>query len=266
MNATIRLQDLTMLAGLLGCAMAAAEPAECTLPYTIDNEQGVLYSTDCGITWFPAGEIDGVPASELTSISIDETGSVVVSTDTLGLYASKDGGMTWSHAGPYVSVTASIQYLGGDEAIPAGYPGRFRVTIRNGGTDASTNTTASFAWFRTPIIGPTIGYDYMMRPSQGRCQRTTGPTPDCAFGTIPAGGSVQIDVDGTTQPGKLGLYTLRVWVASEQAAPTMLAEMSKGTSITVLKTGGGAFGWLWLCALAFAAAISAARRRSGRRG
>lgn len=261
------LKIIVALVGILGYGLAAAfEPGDCGLPYSIDKDNGVLYSNDCGYTWFPTGAIEGVPPVELTSVSIDQTGRVIVSTDTMGLYASKDGGMTWTHAGPNVSVTASIQYLGGDEAIPAGHPGRFRVTIRNSGTGASTNTTANFAWFRTPIIGESVSYDYTMRPSQGRCVRSVTPSPDCTLGTIPGGGTVEIDFDGSTEPGRLGWYTLRLWVASDQAAPTMLAESSKGTSITVLETGGGASGALWLLALSCAAVFSAIRRRSGYRG
>lgn len=264
MDRMTELNIIITLASLFCFGVAAgSDAAECASPYAIDNEHGVLYSTDCGLSWFRAGDIPGVPPSELTSVSLDDSGGLVVSTDTLGLFASKDGGMTWSHASPYVSIGAEVRYLGGDEAIPAGQPGRFRVIIRNDGTDASTNTTANFAWFRSPIIGQTVGYDYTMRPSQGHCMRSLTPAPDCTLGTIPAGGAVQIDFDGSTEPGRLGLYTLRLWVASDQAAPTMLAEVTKGTSITVAESGGGAAGWVWLGVLAGVAAISARRRRSG---
>ncbi len=169
-----------------------------------------------------------------------------------------------ANAQGYAGLTVDIEHLGGDESIPAGSPGQFRVTIRNGGPDTSTNTHVWIAWFRTTLTD-TIGYDYSMRPSQGICNVSYTPDPDCYVGMIPVGGSVEIRVDGRTEPGRLSWYTLRVWAGSDQAAKTLLAEYSKGTSVTVAESGGGgALGWLQLLALAGAAVLRRPRKRRGR--
>lgn len=259
-----------LLAMAFLCPSLARPTMQCDLPYALDRDQGVLYSTDCGLNWFPAGEIAGVPSAEMTSVSLEAAGRVVVSTETMGLFASEDGGMTWRRSAPFASLTVEVVDLLHGEAIPAGSPGRFRVIVRNGGPDASTNTTTAFAWFRTPLFGDRISANYSMRPSQGHCSRSLTPEPDCLLGTIPAGAAATIEFDGSTEPRVLGMYTLRVWVASDQAAPTLLAEVSKGTSVTIAESGGGAADWSWLVILAAGAllrvAVNASRRQREYRG
>lgn len=154
----------------------------------------------------------------------------------------------------YSALSVEVVNLHGEDGIPAGQSGRFEIIIRNGGPDASTSTAVSLAWFRSPLFGQTIGYDFSAYPSQGSCSRSITPEPDCWLGTIPVGGEVRIDFHGATEPGVLGWYTLRVWAGSDQAAKTLLAEYSKGTSVTVLESGGGSVGvgglFVLLCASA----------------
>lgn len=159
----------------------------------------------------------------------------------------------------YSALTVEIEYLRGDDGIPAGQPGRFNIVVRNGGPDVSTSTFVNLAWFRSPIIGETIGFDFSAYPSQGSCTRSLTPDPDCRLGTIPVGGEVHIDFHGATKPGVLGWYTLRVWAGSDQAATTLLAEVSKGTSLTVLESGGGAAGVASLLILLGVVAVRRAR-------
>ncbi len=153
-----------------------------------------------------------------------------------------------AHAQGYSALTTDIYYYSGDESIPAGQPGRFRVTINNGGPDISTNTRVWFAWFRSGLSG-TTSHSYAMRPSQGMCSPSYTPDPDCYLQMINVGSQATIEFEGQTEPGRLGWYTLRVWVESDQAAKTMLAEYSKGTSVTVAESGGGSVGWVSIVAL-----------------
>ena len=148
----------------------------------------------------------------------------------------------------YSALTARIHYHGGDDAIPAGQPGRFRVSINNGGPDISTNTRVWFAWFRSGLTSTTT-HSYTARPSQGMCSPVYTPDPDCYLDMLPVGGEATIEVEGQTDAGRLGWYTLRVWVESDQAAKTMLAEFSKGSSVTVAESGGGSLGWAFIVAL-----------------
>ncbi len=161
----------------------------------------------------------------------------------------------------YSALTVEVVNLHGDDGIPAGQPGRFDIVIRNGGPDASTSTIVHLAWFRSPLVGSTIGYDFSAFPTQGWCSRSITPEPDCRLGTIPVGGEVRIDFHGATEPGVLGWYTLRVWAGSDQAATTLLAEFSKGTSVTVLESGGGSAGLVSILALLCVGAIRIIRKR-----
>lgn len=153
-----------------------------------------------------------------------------------------------AHAQGYSALTVDIHYYGGDESIPAGYPGRFRVSISNGGPDVSTNTKVWISWFSSSLTG-TTSQAYTARPNQGMCSPVYTPDPDCYLQVINVGSAATIEVDGHTQPGKLTWYTLRVWVESDQAARTMLAEYSKGSSVTIAESGGGSIGWLFLLGL-----------------
>lgn len=155
----------------------------------------------------------------------------------------------------YSALTVEIDYLHGGGGIPAGRPGRFDIVIRNGGPDTSTSTIVNLAWFRSPLVGETISYDFSAYPSQGSCSRSVTPTPDCNLGTIPVGGEVRIDFHGATEPRVLGWYTLRVWAGSDQAATTMLAEFSKGTSVTVAESGAGSASFAGLFVLLCIGAI-----------
>jgi hypothetical protein len=161
----------------------------------------------------------------------------------------------------YSALTVEVVNLHGEDGIPAGQSGRFEIIIRNGGPDASTATIVSLAWFRSPLFGHTIGYDFSAYPSQGSCSRSITPEPDCRLGTIPVGGEVRIDFHGATEPGVLGWYVLRVWAGSDQAATTLLAEFSKGTSVTVFESGGGVTGILGLLALLCVGAARHMRKR-----
>lgn len=153
-----------------------------------------------------------------------------------------------AHAQSYSALSAHIHYDGGDDGIPAGKPGRFRVSINNGGPDISTNTRVWLAWFRSGVISTTL-HSYTARPSQGMCSPVHTPDPDCYLDMIDVGGEATIEVEGHTDPGRLTWYTLRVWVESDQAAKTMLAEFSKGSSVTVAESGGGSLGWALIVAL-----------------
>lgn len=157
----------------------------------------------------------------------------------------------------YSALSARIHYHGGEDSIPAGTPGRFRVSIDNGGPDTSTNTRVWFAWFRSGLAG-TTSHSYTARPSQGICSPVHTPDPDCYLDMISVGGTATIEVEGQTDPGRLSWYTLRVWVESDQAAKTMLAEFSKGSSVTIAESGGGSFGWPLIVAML---AIASIRRR-----
>ncbi len=161
----------------------------------------------------------------------------------------------------YSALTVEVVNLHGDDGIPAGQSGRFEIVIRNGGPDASTSTAVSLAWFRSPLVGQTIGYDFSAYPSQGSCSRSITPEPDCWLGTIPVGGEVRIDFHGATAPGVLGWYTLRVWAGSDQAAKTLLAEFSKGTSVTVAESGGGSASMASLFVLLCFGAVRIAMKR-----
>lgn len=153
-----------------------------------------------------------------------------------------------AHAQNYSALSAHIHYHGGDNGIPAGKPGRFRVSINNGGPDISTNTRVWLAWFRSDVISTTV-HSYTARPSHGMCSPVHTPDPDCYLDMIDVGGEVTIEVEGHTDPGRLTWYTLRVWAESDQAAKTMLAEFSKGSSVTIAESGGGSLGWALLVAL-----------------
>lgn len=161
----------------------------------------------------------------------------------------------------YSALSVEVVNLHGEDGIPAGQSGRFEIIIRNGGPDASTSTAVSLAWFRSPLFGQTIGYDFSAYPTQGSCSRSITPEPDCWLGTIPVGGEVRIDFHGATEPGVLGLYTLRVWVGSDQAAKTLLAELSKGSSVTVFESGGGAEGIVSLLVLLCVGVVRLTRQR-----
>ncbi len=150
-----------------------------------------------------------------------------------------------AHAQGYSALSVDVYYYGGDESIPAGQPGRFRVTINNGGPGISTNTRVWFAWFRSGLSG-TRSQSYDARPSQGMCSPSYTPDPDCYLQMIEVGRQANIEFAGQTEPGRLGWYTLRVWVESDQAAKTMLAEYSKGSSVTIAESGGGSIGWVFL--------------------
>ena len=78
----------------------------------------------------------------------------------------------------------NIEFLGGDDAIPAGQNGRFKITIRNNGPDPATNTEVRLSWFRTPLVGTRTGYNFTVSSSQGSCVRSLTPEPDCRLGTI----------------------------------------------------------------------------------
>lgn len=241
---------------LAGISEIAMDPFNASLAYAIDAELGVLQSFDGGMTWSSASPVDKVSATDLYRVAVADDGSVRVGTRQGGVYASYDRGTTWAMApgSEYASLGVDITYLGGDDSIPAGQPGRFRVTVRNAGPDTSTNTRVWFAWFRSPAFGQTVGYDYTMNPSQGRCSRSITPEPDCYVGSVGTNSSMQIDFSGSTEPGKLGWYTLRVWVESDQAAKTMLGEFSLGSSITVAESGGGSTG-AWFLLLTAAAVL-----------
>ncbi|MDJ0793988.1 MAG: hypothetical protein QNI98_07060 [Woeseiaceae bacterium] len=166
-----------------------------------------------------------------------------------------------AHAQGYSALSVDVYYYGGDESIPAGQPGRFKVTISNGGPDISTNTRVWFAWFRSGLSAASSQI-YDARPSQGMCSPSYTPDPDCYLQMIDVGSQATIEFAGQTEPGRLGWYTLRVWVESDQAAKTMLAEYSKGSSVTIAESGGGSIGWVFL-ALIFLAGLN---RRLGQGG
>ncbi len=167
------------------------------------------------------------------------------------------------HAEDYSALTANIHYYGGDNNIAAGQPGRFRVSINNGGPEISTNTRVWLAWFRSGLFS-TTGHSYTARPSQGWCSPVHTPDPDCYLDMIDVGSEVTIEVEGHTDPGRLSWYTLRVWVESDQAAKTQLAEFSKGSSVTIAESGGGSLGWTSIVALL--AMFSLRRRDKSRSG
>ena len=81
------------------------------------------------------------------------------------------------------------------------------------------------------------------------CSPVHTPDPDCYLDMIDVGTEATIEVEGQTDPGRLTWYTLRVWVESDQAAKTQLAEFSKGSSVTVAESGGGSFGLVSIAAL-----------------
>jgi len=239
----------------------AIDPFNTSLAYAIDAELGILQSFDAGTSWAPAGTISDVPNRDLYRLAVADDGSVLVGTAQGLVYASYDGGMTWGLApgSEYAAISVDIAYLGGEDSIPAGQPGRFRITLRNAGPDSSTNTRVWIAWFRSPAFGQNVGYDYTMSPSQGRCSRSITPEPDCYVGTIAANNSMQIGFNGSTEPGRLGWYTLRVWIESDQGAKTMLGEYSLGSSITIAESGGGSTSTWFLLLLLASIAL---RRRS----
>ncbi len=165
-----------------------------------------------------------------------------------------------AHAQGYSALTADIHYYGGDESIPAGHPARFRITINNGGPDVSTNTKVWLAWFRSGLSGRT-SHHFTARPSQGMCSYSYTPDPDCYLQMIEVGSQATIEFEGQTEPGKLSWYTLRVWVESDQAAETMLAEYSEGSSVTVAESGGGSVGWVLLVGM-LGVGLAMRRRRA----
>lgn len=171
------------------------------------------------------------------------------------------GVATNANAQGYSALTADIHYHGGDDGIPAGSRGGFRITIDNGGPDFSTNTRVWIAWFRSPAFGSTVGHAYDAQPSQGMCSPVYTPNPDCYLGMIAPGRNVPIEVQGETAAGRLGWYTLRVWVESDTAGKTMLAEHSVGSSVTIAESGGGTLG---LASLLVLLLVGAGRKWSGR--
>lgn len=246
------------------------DPQDPLTAYAVSRDDGVLRSTDGGTTWQIVSEDPPFDSSKLYAVAVAPNGTVLVSLEFDGVYKSNDQGTTWSRSGQApspepppapppapsgaASMTMDIEYLG-EESIPAGRSGRFRIMLKNNGPDPATNTEVWLSWFRTPLAGTRTGYHFTVSSSQGSCVRSITPEPDCRLGTIQPGGVVTIQLSGSTEPEKLGWYTLR---ANAQAVEGGIsAEFSIGTSVTVLDSdsGGGAASWLLLLLLSGVAVI-----------
>lgn len=242
----------------------ALDPAVATSIFAVSWDSGVMQSIDGGNTWMPAKQIPGVPANKIYSLAILQTGRILVGTEFLGLYASDDGGNTWMASGEspvndpepaggnggsesdgFVQLHSTLEYLG-NGGIPAGQDGRFQITIRNTGTAISDDRFVRIVWFRSPQFGENELFDFTATTTQGSCQRSITPEPDCHIGPIPAGASVVITINAKTRPGKLGWYTLRFAMIDSQGFNNGSDEFSVGTIITVAESGGGASGLLSL--------------------
>ncbi len=253
----------------------AFDPQNPLNAYAVSRAEGVLRSTDAGTTWQSIAEDAPFDFSKLYSVAVAQDGTVLVGLEFDGVYKSADRGETWTRSGQQpspeppppppppqpraVSMTMDIEYLGGDDSIPAGQSGRFRITIRNDGPDPATDTQVQLSWFRTPLVGSRTGYDFSVSSSQGTCIRSLTPEPDCRLGTIQPGGVVTIQLAGSTQPKKLGWYTLRANVQAIEGG--ISGEYSIGTSVTVADSdsgGGGAASWILLMILGGLCALTRA--------
>ncbi len=254
------------------------DPQDSLKAYAVSREGGVLRSFDGGTTWQLASDNWPYDLSKLYSVAVANDGTVLVGLEFDGVYKSSDQGTTWTRSGQEpspepppapppvssgaVSMTMDIEYLGGEDSIPAGQNGRFRITIKNNGPDRATDTQVQLSWFRTPVVGSRTGYDFTVSSSQGSCTRSLTPEPDCRLGTIPSGGTVTIQLSGSTEPKKLGWYTLRANVQAIEGG--ISDEYSIGTSVTVLDSEGGGGGAVssWLLLALCSVGVLARRLRS----
>ena len=198
------------------------------------------------------------------------SGRLLLGTTFEGLWMSDDEGATWQVSGatpsdpppvvtpPPVSVTAnlnlSIEDLNGPDAIEIGTRAKFRITVRNDGPDASTNTFVNFIWV-LPNTNDAPSGAYTLSSSAGSC--TTGPNSDdgCDLGTLINGQSVTIDFEGTTSTSFIGTHQLTVTARNAENSE-VVANGSVATKRTVAcigdcddgGSGGGSFS-IWLLLL-----------------
>ena len=252
----------------------AFDPTNSSIAYRTSRLDGVHKSVDGAQTWSPINNGLGAVINDIYSVHVLPSGTVLAGTEFDGVFRSIDGGASWAPAGSQAAdgteppasgndvyktarLAVTIKFRGDNGAIRAGKDASFKVTIKNSGPDASTNTTVSFDWSREVFLGSPQSFAYSMSTSHGRCSASYS-VPDCSLGTIPSGGSAVIEFVGKTERNKQ--YTFNLDVLADNAETDVPVYATKAIKTKVEYTcvlifcttdsgsGGGAADW-WLLLL-----------------
>jgi photosystem II stability/assembly factor-like uncharacterized protein len=252
----------------------AFDPTNSSIAYRTSRLDGVHKSVDGAQTWSPINNGLGAVINDIYSVHVLPSGTVLVGTEFDGVFRSIDGGASWAPAGSQAAdgteppasgndvyktarLAVTIKFRGDNGAIKAGKDAAFKVTIKNNGPDASTNTTVSFDWSREVFLGSPQSFAYSMSTNHGRCSASYS-VPDCSLGTIPSGGSAVIEFVGKTERNKQYTFNLDVLADNAETDVSVYATKAIRTKVeytcvlifctTDSGSGGGAADW-WLLLL-----------------
>lgn len=159
---------------------------------------------------------------------------------------------------PVSALSVNIQKYGEDDSVGAGGLAKFKVTISNTSDIASPDVEIDIGWWRD-WAGRTYAYDIAVNPSHADCFQPKR----CRLGTIPAGGSKVVDINGETEAGVLTMYNFRVTATAADGA-TATGTIRVGSSVTLLEIGGGGATGIWSLSLLLSTWLVRGLRRPNR--
>ena len=200
-----------------------------------------------------------------------ESGRLLMGTTFEGIYKSDDDGETWQIAGaqlpdlpppvtpPPVDVTAKlnlrIEDLNRSTAVELGTKAKFRVTVRNDGSEVSTNTFVHFNWVM-PDTNSASSLAFTLSSSVGTCIVERNSDVGCSVGTLAVGQSATINFDGTVSTSFIGEHRISVTARNAQGSVVVAGDrVASKKSIACYgdcggkSSGGGSAGLLLLVAL-----------------
>jgi len=179
------------------------------IAYSIDGAQSWSYLFDEWTIFRPYGH----------SMYVAPNGRVLTGTTAKGIFYSNDGGSSWvrsvaadPNSPPVDDPSSGIADLRasistGSNSVSAGSNVSMTVTVHNYGPDDSTDTTIGLSWVEDGPSG-NLNPGFSSSTSNSLC---------CDGFTVAAGGSVTINVVGSTEANNYADYTLYVTTSNAQS-------------------------------------------------
>lgn len=153
-GATWTASNAGLPAGAVNVNALLTDPASGAIYLALD-QAGLFTSTDGGQQWRRLGQ--GVPSAanplslaELPRGGLNPTGPTLYAGTSQGIYASKDGGATWTAVAAH-TVSSSVSALAADPARPGAlYAGTTTALLRS--TDGGATWTPIITGFSKPIL------------------------------------------------------------------------------------------------------------------